>query len=523
MPGSHDVTMTTVLPAERGSQLPVARDTARNGAFEWSFLGLFAILLALVTARHEMWRDELLAWLVVRDNLSLFDLFHVIRYEGHPALWYLVLYIPSHISWNPASMQVINYLFAVSEAWLILSARKLHWSVRALTIFSYFVFFQYGVIARNYMLSTLLLTAAARALLGERQHRKLAIIFLALAINTHIHAIPIAAALAIWAFGYAKLHRWNDACKLFHDKEFWIAFLVLMTSVATAYFTVRPPADQKYLLKDIESHSLPYNFLLAEGRAWKALLPISPAFLPAGLREQIAPMGHPSATASGFSLALFLLVAGALRGSQARCFFILAFTLELITMAVTVGDPPMRHLGMLFDIFIIALLIDAYTVSDKPARAWFPRPVASGAILGILTFQALAAIYASGQDWKRPFSEAKEVSSWLKQQGLDKNPLVVDHHGIAVVGYLERPSAYFINCKCLGSYVVYDSRVDPNKKLSLGDLSSARGNSALPVILVYDKLSEADVHSFGLVEIHSFASKAIVPEETFTVYEQEHP
>src|SRR5262245_42119218 len=73
---------------------------------EWVIFGAVAVAIAAVTARHEMFRDELQAWLIARDSHSLPDLFHNMRYEGHPAVWQMLLYFPAHLSWNPLSMQV---------------------------------------------------------------------------------------------------------------------------------------------------------------------------------------------------------------------------------------------------------------------------------------------------------------------------------------------------------------------------------------------------------------------------------
>ena len=39
---------------------------------------------------HEIWRDEGQAWLIARDT-PLKDLFGVLKHEGHPALWFLLL------------------------------------------------------------------------------------------------------------------------------------------------------------------------------------------------------------------------------------------------------------------------------------------------------------------------------------------------------------------------------------------------------------------------------------------------
>src|SRR6266567_5945905 len=77
------------------------------------FLALFAVLLAAVTCKHEIYLDEAQAWLIARDSRSLVDLFHQLHYESHPAFWYLLLYIPAHLSAQIVWMQCINYTLAV--------------------------------------------------------------------------------------------------------------------------------------------------------------------------------------------------------------------------------------------------------------------------------------------------------------------------------------------------------------------------------------------------------------------------
>ena len=523
MPESLDL-RTNAVPAVEREHLR-AQPSTRSGVFEWSLFGLFAVLLALITSHHEMWRDEMQAWLIVRDNPSLRDLFHLLRYEGHPALWYLLLYIPARISWNPVSMQVINYVLAVAEAWLILSARKLHWTVRALAIWSFFVFYEYGAVARSYMLAMLLLTAATRCFVGERQHRKLGILFLALAMNTHVLAIPTAAAIAVWAFCFSKVDSWKDAGKLVRDSEFRVAFLVLIASLGVAYLTVRPAPDVQVtnFAYDGQRHSMAYNLLLTEGRIWKAFIPIPPSYLPGGLGNRFEERGHISAPAVGLSLLLFLAIAGSLRTKQARYFFLAASTIVVVAIAATIHDPTIRHCGMVFAVLIVTLLLDAYVRPGKPDQRWFPRQIAVVVISGILILQALPAIGAAALDWRRPFSDAKAASLWLKQQGLDENPLVIDGaEGLAVVGYMERPYAYQTSCACVASYQVLNRRFNAERTATARDLALARGGSPLPVVVVHsNKMDDADARRLGLTEVHAFAPKAIVGEETFVIYEQQ--
>ena len=498
-----------------------AIDISATGAFEWSFLGLFAILLGIVSARHEMFRDEVQAFLIARDSHSIGELFRNLRYEGHPALWHLLLYIPAHLSWNPASMQAINYFLAVAEAWLILSARRLHWSVRGLAAFSFFVFYGYGAVARNYMLAMLLLTAAARCLMGERQHRKWAILFLGLAINSHFFAIPIAVILALWAFCFHKLERLSDVGKLMRDSEFWTALVALSASVAAAYFTLRPPSDVYTPQYGREHHSLIHYFLLTEGRAWQIFLPIPALYIPRNLSELLVPKDSPSALAVLVSLVLIGIVTVSLRTNLARRFFLTAAVLELIALAATVRVPPVRHFGLIFASYLIALLMDVYVAQAAPRRAWISAKTSSVLVLLILGVQTLAAFSASASDLVRPFSEAEATGEWLRQAGYAKNTIVVEPGNTAagIVGYAERPSIYFPACQCFGSFTIWKSDWEMDRVVTLNELQRLYVASHLPVIVVSNwQFDTPTAQRLHLDELRAFANNPIYANENFYVY-----
>jgi len=523
MPESLVPPVTASRLSEGGSQSVIAQGRGRSRVFEWSFLGLYALLLALVTSRHVMWFDEMQAWLIARDSNSLADLFHDMRYEGHPALWQLILYIPAHISWNPASMQGINYVFAVAEAWLILSACKLHWSIRALTVFSYYVFYQYGLYARNYMLAMLLLTAAARCLLGERQHRKLGVLFLALSINTHFFAIPIAAALFIQFFCLPRLKSWKGPGRLFRDFEFQAVSLVLLASLLAAYLTMRPPTDLYTPQYEFGHRSLAYDFLAAASQAWQGLIPSN--LLLARVGDWLASHHHPIAIgpAAGLSLALFLILAAALRTVQARSVFLIASALEVLAMAATVHRPLEHHFGLIFTAFLLGLLVDAYTVPSRTSRPWLPKPVSLAVVLLILGLQTSKAAKISWFEWNLQNPAEKETISWLRQSGLDKNPPMVimpDLIGPEMLGYLERPTAYYPACRCVGSFVVFRTGRDKNRVVTVNELDDISRASRLPVIVISgSELPAETLRSLGLQELRAFSD--LTPwGDNFYVYQR---
>jgi hypothetical protein len=140
----------------------------RSGRLDWpgrneplATLGL-GLLLAWqlwLIIHHSFWRDELQAYLLVRDSPGLDGLFANLRYEGHPSLWYLLLAGAEAIVRSPAALvalQVVVTLAAAAIVWL--RAPFPAW-LRLLILAGYFPLFEYGVIVRSYGLGAMLLWA----------------------------------------------------------------------------------------------------------------------------------------------------------------------------------------------------------------------------------------------------------------------------------------------------------------------------------------------------------------------------
>ena len=72
----------------------------------------YALVLAFGLAHHEMWRDELQAWLPARDSADPADLFANLKYEGHPAPWCLLLMPPTGLTASLVAMQALHLVIA---------------------------------------------------------------------------------------------------------------------------------------------------------------------------------------------------------------------------------------------------------------------------------------------------------------------------------------------------------------------------------------------------------------------------
>ena len=160
----------------------------------------FLILGGFTAFNHEMWRDEIQAWLLARDSASFFELFAHLKYEGHPGLWHLCLMPLSRITASPVIMQVFHLFIAGVTVYLFARYAPFNWLQKFLFCFGYFVLYEYAVIARNYALGLLLLILFC-VLFRERYKRPLwigGILFLLA--HTSVHALIVTIAISFALF-----------------------------------------------------------------------------------------------------------------------------------------------------------------------------------------------------------------------------------------------------------------------------------------------------------------------------------
>lgn len=470
-------------------------------------LALYALALLAVTWRHEMFRDEMQAWIIARDSHSLPDLFHNLRYEGHPALWHTLLYFVSRFSWNPAWMQAVNYVISVLTAYAILSFDRIPRLTRVLWIFSFLLFFGYAVLARNYMLAVLMLVLEVRCLIARRL--LWAAVCGALAINSHFFAIPIALALfAIMVFrkGHEDLRR---------PARLLLAGSILGAGLLTAYLEVRPPADQA--VGQYGHYSSPIEgFLVAEGRSWQAFLPIPEQMIPARYSEMLTPRSHSSWVAATFSLLLILAAVYTLRTFRGRAWFLGLVLVECLLFTVTVHIPSPRHYGFLLIALLLAFFVESSENRDANEQGWGAR----GLLIAMLAVQVVAALGISAMDLALPYAAGKQVSTFLEERGLSNNPLVLEPpaHGTVELGYLERPTAYYPACHCMGSFMIYKNTWDQGREVTRPELDALYAGAHEPVVVVTSTPFKADeVQTLGLSPLQFF-ERVIFTQERAYVY-----
>ena len=121
------------------------------------FLGIFSIVASLVLFNHEMWRDEIQAWLLARDSSNFLNLLNNLRYEGHTPLWHFLLFPLTKLQLSISSMQFLSLIIGILTASVILFISPFDRLEKLLFIFGYYFFYEYVILSRNYGISLLLL------------------------------------------------------------------------------------------------------------------------------------------------------------------------------------------------------------------------------------------------------------------------------------------------------------------------------------------------------------------------------
>ena len=461
-------------------------------------LGVFGVLLGWVAWRHELYFDEAQAWLIARDSHGFLDLFHHLRYEGHPAVWYLLIYLPSHFSTNMVWMQAINYVFSLVMAWLILSQRTIPLPFRVLLIFSVSVFFYMGVVARSYMLAGMLLVASARCLLARRPRNWLAMVLLGIAVNSHFYAIPVAAGIFIWLYWLAPCDSLRGAIQKLQQKTFWIAILVLSVSLILCYFTLRPAPDVYTPQYQTSGVSRLGYLLMGIGNVWHHFVLYPNGLLSSQLLELLSPRKQPSFFAVSLTIALWLTAVYALPNRRSRYFMLAVSLLWMVTIWTTVHIPSAFHVCFLFVAYVIALMMEAPQQKDE---RWVASSYARPVLFTFLGMQALISLVWCLAEIRAPFSGGKATAMWVKNAGLGACPLIIqpDISGPAILAQAALKSAYYPACHCRGSFIAFRQGRDVYRRVEMEELQTIqRECRTRPVVISEWKLAQEETRRLGL-------------------------
>ena len=504
-------------------------------------LGLTCLFLALgafTASHHEMWRDEIQAWLLARDSTSVFNLFANLKYEGHPGLWHLCLMPLSRITHSPVIMQMFHLLITGATVYLFVRYAPFNWFQKLLFCFGYFVLYEYAIVARNYALGMLLITVFC-VLFRERYKHFISVgCVLFLLAHTSVHALIVTIAIGgalccEYGFGRRFSKPLNQEIKAIADKKtIWIGFAFIGIGITTAVLQLNPPSDTGF--------AVAWHFNYDAKRVNDILKLIARAYLPI---PKITRNFWGSNLLTTYSLfqavqiplccSLILFSALLFLKRPTALLIYLTGTLGLLTFFYVKYHGSIRHHGFLFLTFLMCCWIyrDAPTINFGPTEQENTDSVVdrilnvSGTVILtlLLIFHAIGGAIATRMEHRHVFSYGKLTAEYIKSQGM-QDLFMVGHSDPAVstvVGYLQEPrQIYYPRGSRLGSFVRWDkARTHSVSNRDVIEAAKALSDEKSQEVLIISNssLSANQIAAYNLSFLVKFTG-SVVGDEGFHLY-----
>ena len=379
-------------------------------------LGLVIMILAVFWIKweyHELWKDEWQAWFVSKAK-NLWDILSFLHYEGHPALWYLFLkpftYAATLFSLSEEKVLSFAHFLPLILCYFIFWKKlTLPTIVKLAFGASYFLFIEYGVVNRGYVLVLLFLLASVYFL--QKNNEKGLAWSLLLLCQTEVFGVFMALGLG----GYYYLHQGN---------KFRMPVQYLLVGLILFIISVFPRESGHIGKTQGKVYTWPDKLLTSfQGN-------LSNAYLP-GLTPDTSTFGW---NLAGLVISFILLAGFWIIWRKEKhlqyTFFAVGFMFLSFSMFFFVGG--IRQWGLLA-LFFIALL--------SLTRAVFQSKISLGIVIFIGLVQSFYGFQAIQVELSKPFSNARAAGLYISEKIPEKVPVVAINkfEATPVIGYAKRP------------------------------------------------------------------------------------
>lgn len=321
---------------------------------------------------HEPWADEAQSWLLARDA-SVAELWtRLLHYEGTPGLWHTLLHVLQRCGLHYRGLNIFSAVIGCAAVFVLMRYAPFPAWVRLLLPFTFFLAYQYPVIARSYSLLPLLTFVAAVLLVMRPSPAPFWLVsMLVLMAAVSVHGFAMSAAISVyvvWRTGW----NWPSKKRAIAAAAVYVVCLILLASAAW-------PA------KDV---IFPVHVNAASGR----VLQVS------GLMFRQAFAGNSILTAAALALSLPFLWKGGGLG-----LFVLV-SVSLCAVSSVVYWQPWTQ-GLLFLGWVAAIWISANRTAPGPAPA-----IALAIVIACQLYWSARSMY---YDWHQSYSGSRDAAQYI--------------------------------------------------------------------------------------------------------------
>lgn len=362
-------------------------------------LFLWLAIVLFVASHHEFRRDEVRAWSLAREARWPWELFPLIRNDGHPVVWYALLYLGLWVVNSPLVLPVVSVLIAFAAVVLFMRFAPFPLWFRCLFIFGGLPLYEYTVSARNYGISMLLMVIAAVLYPHRAKQGWWLAVVLALLANTNVHsALLVGVVAGVWATQVIRL------------RQPGAQFGLIIAAIALCALTTWP--TENTILTSAHRATQPGDLALAFLQAvfrpdltFKHLAP-----------EQLSPVLAP------ILVAIFLVIS-AMGLLHHRQLFIAALAAQTLLgmLFLQVYSGSYRHEG-LYLVFLLCLYWQAWRKHEKSGATsrWLGFGFYAG-LVPLLTLNLILAVQFTQEDVQHDLSANRAFGALIQRTSAYSN------------------------------------------------------------------------------------------------------
>jgi len=413
----------------------------------WSIFILYIFILSYTIAHHELWSDEIHSWNIAKASVSLFDLIHNTRYEGHPPIWYIILWSISKLTHDVTYIQMPQFIIASLIVFIVLFFSPFPLVIRILIPFGYYFLFEYAVLSRNYAVG--ILPALCICYILQKDFKGKLLLYYVLLFfmsNTHLLAAILAGSLHLYFL------LWNIEQNKKTSTIFLHVFAGIVIFLPALYF-ISPPSDSELNMHFwIERLNIINQMRIMFQAPLRAFLPI-PAWwnynfwnteflLEAQSKYTVLKFVSPLVF-----ITLLALIFYTLKEDKKS---LILFATNLLLTFIIAGIYPLaytRYVGFIFLSFIAASWLYCY---EQPVSQNKNRVLNS-----LLVIQLIAGVFAVSKDIQLPFSNLYRVNELVKEVPANEK-IVTDYWCLNTLeAYVDKPF-YCIELGKEMSFILWD-------------------------------------------------------------------
>ncbi|MDX2196524.1 MAG: hypothetical protein NW207_08905 [Cytophagales bacterium] len=361
-----------------------------------SIWSVFSICTAIGIFHHESWRDEAQKWLIVRD-LNFYDIIKFISYEGHPILWYLVLYPFAKLGLPYFFIKIVNWMFINVSAFLLIRFVNINWLLKVLLCFSYMFLFEYALIATNYSITFCLIIILSILYKSRFQYPYGYTFTVILASYSHIMVLGFLLALSIYYLyeSYSKL-----------KISVWVILIsIFMIGYILLYFQMKKQPDALFGYPNIhnvgEIYSSIINGIISYANSFNNLYIF-----------QITNLFSPIIVIVFFVFLLIFLQ------WDMTCLLICFIGFYVIVISFYYGTPSVRHFML-----IVPILVFLFDNNKKQIHKVYG--LFFGIFIGVLLlFEDVKGINKLLSEIKYSFSGSTEMANYINDKVSEKDIII---------------------------------------------------------------------------------------------------